>query len=348
MPQQPIDLALVSPSGTTHQSIETKTDAMGIAVAQFTLPASATAGNWVVQSRPKSDAQAWAEIPVQVIQTNPAPFEAAVMFDKPRYLPGDEVRARVRVVDRQQQILDRARLSFAAKFQEKTLTEQTQMLDDKGEALIKLKLPADAKAQDSAGLAFGIDKDGTRQFFQHPIPLAASNLAVQLMPESGSLVAGVENSVYFMATTPTGDPVDLAGRLVDRTGDGVAQFKSEFLGMGRFKFTPKESAEYQVEPAPQASQAGTVNLKSNVLIAKAGVGFSLPNPIIGSKESIRVDCLTSPNYLQGRNGAEVLFELRLHDQTVSKQLVRLTKPTERIELAVPQLTQAELHVCFIC
>ena len=47
------------------------------------------------------------------------------------------------------------------------------------------------------------------------MPVVGRNVIVEFFPEGGNLVAGVPCRVYFRATTPAGQPVDIRGTLTD-------------------------------------------------------------------------------------------------------------------------------------
>src|SRR5262249_8429735 len=88
-----------------------------------------------------------------------------------------------------------------------------------------------------------------------PIPIVLKKLRVEFFPEGGDLVAGLANRVYFQVRTTLGKPADLTGRILedgkpldvavatlnDAKEPGVNQ------GMGRFEFTPKPKARYELQ-----------------------------------------------------------------------------------------------------
>lgn len=67
---------------------------------------------------------------------------------------------------------------------------------------------------------------------------------VQFLPEGGHLLAGVKNVIGIKAIDDTGKGTRASGIILDQNGKEIASFKSNFLGLGRFSFTPKKGISY--------------------------------------------------------------------------------------------------------
>jgi hypothetical protein len=70
------------------------------------------------------------------------------------------------------------------------------------------------------------------------------DFTVQLLPEGGSLVAGLESRVAFKAVDATGLPLNIQGNVVDGKKNAVATLTAAHDGMGTFTFTPKPGETY--------------------------------------------------------------------------------------------------------
>jgi hypothetical protein len=70
------------------------------------------------------------------------------------------------------------------------------------------------------------------------VTLVPREAKMQLFPEGGDLVAGVENAVAFKANDQFGLPVTVKGVLQDRSGKELLAFESVHDGMGKFLLTP--------------------------------------------------------------------------------------------------------------
>jgi hypothetical protein len=71
------------------------------------------------------------------------------------------------------------------------------------------------------------------------------DVGIEFFPESGSLIAGVENTVAFKASDWSGIGREVSGGIFNSAGDTVALFASEYLGMGKFTFTPSDGEDYR-------------------------------------------------------------------------------------------------------
>ena len=98
---------------------------------------------------------------------------------------------------------------------------------------------------------------GERQSLTRPIPINLRKIEVAFYPEGGELVEGLENRVYFAASTPLGKPVRFSGRLLaKRAGEGkdysdndraVRTVETIHDGMGVFSFVPHPGETYRLK-----------------------------------------------------------------------------------------------------
>lgn len=111
---------------------------------------------------------------------------------------------------------------------------------------------------------------------------------LQFMPEGGQLTLGINNVMAFKALNIRGRGIEVTGKLYNQSGDSVASFASEYLGMGKLVFKPEAGKTYYAAldadpkvhyPLPQADNrlqmcvsdgdsVFTVRLKSNTLEVK--------------------------------------------------------------------------------
>lgn len=68
---------------------------------------------------------------------------------------------------------------------------------------------------------------------------------LQFFPEGGQLVADINTRIAFKAVNEAGLAQNVTGFVLAQSGDTVASFKSEHLGMGRFQFAPKTGESYR-------------------------------------------------------------------------------------------------------
>ncbi|MCL3780699.1 hypothetical protein EMN47_09910 [Prolixibacteraceae bacterium JC049] len=67
---------------------------------------------------------------------------------------------------------------------------------------------------------------------------------VQWLPESGTMLAGIENKVAFRSENNRGEGESIQGVIVSLKGDTLTGFKSNEQGIGCVKFMPKEGEKY--------------------------------------------------------------------------------------------------------
>lgn len=92
---------------------------------------------------------------------------------------------------------------------------------------------------------------------------------LQFMPEGGRMVAGLPVRIGFKAIGEDGLGADIGGEIYDSKGTLMGRFKSDYKGMGSFKFTPAANETYTAEvklpngatrkyPLPAVAASGTV------------------------------------------------------------------------------------------
>lgn len=67
---------------------------------------------------------------------------------------------------------------------------------------------------------------------------------VQFFPEGGYLIADIPSTIAFKGISGDGLGIAIKGKVVDQSGQEVATFESQHLGMGKFTLTPKTDAVY--------------------------------------------------------------------------------------------------------
>ena len=78
------------------------------------------------------------------------------------------------------------------------------------------------------------------------IPLGKDGLDLQFYPESGNLVAGIENKIAFTSTDNFGNPINITGVLMNQKGNRLKEIISDRDGMGVFNITPLPNETYYV------------------------------------------------------------------------------------------------------
>jgi hypothetical protein len=94
---------------------------------------------------------------------------------------------------------------------------------------------------------------------RHPVPqvkkdaIAPGKVRVKFFPEGGTLVAGLENRVYFVARNSQNEPISLSGAMIAKEHDSasrdeeVGAIQTTFRGMGTFSFVPQTGETYRLK-----------------------------------------------------------------------------------------------------
>ncbi|MES2278017.1 MAG: hypothetical protein V4592_18455 [Bacteroidota bacterium] len=88
----------------------------------------------------------------------------------------------------------------------------------------------------------------------------AGDIDLQLMPEGGSLVAGLYNKIGFKAIGEDGLGADVEGRIVNSKNEDIVAFKSLHNGMGCFTMVPNAGDTYTAKLKLPGGQEKNYNL----------------------------------------------------------------------------------------
>src|SRR6185503_16574290 len=124
------------------------------------------------------------------------------------------------------------------------IARPTAIVGKDGAATLRFRLPATIGDGDGL-LTASVTDGGATESIQRRIPIQTGRVAVTFYPEGGDLIAGLPSRVYFSASSPLGEPVDVAGKIVDDTNTQVAQFKTSFRGKGSVELAPVAGRHYR-------------------------------------------------------------------------------------------------------
>ncbi len=202
----------------------TETDKFGIASAEFVLADEVNLGTYHLRAL-MGDAQAQAntaEIALEVERYVLPKFKVAVEFTqkngKPKrdYRPGDHVTGTVRASYFFGKPVTDAEITIKASSMDVTVFEaasSTGRTDTGGAYSFDLKLPAYFAGRPlSQGAARALIEATVKDSASHaetrgePITISESPLLITAVPEGGTLIPGVENEVFLLASYPDGSP----------------------------------------------------------------------------------------------------------------------------------------------
>ena len=131
---------------------------------------------------------------------------------------------------------------------------------------------------------------------------------LKFFPEGGNLIAGVKSNVAFEATSQYGTPLDIEGRIENKQGEVVTNFKVSHEGRGLFEYTPKDGDKAIVE---YNGQKHTFTLPKSI-----EMGYAMTVDNISSADSIKISIRKSPNLETSPLGVTILNGGKLYNYAI--------------------------------
>ncbi len=293
----------------------------GVGTCEFAIDEEQAGGKYTMVARSSSGEFAEARRDFYIRPYRTPTLNKYLEFVRDSFGPGDEVVAKFRVERAEGGAMANAPLRILAEVDDHpNLINLETAADEYGAYEIRFALPDDVKA--SGGLLSVTVNDAGRETIIKAIPVNLGDVSVEFFPESGDLVAGVENRVYFHAYDSMDKPVHVAGRILDSRDQEVAAAKTIHEGRGRFRFTPVKGESYSLKIDTPAGAAdgrhlpNTGNLQFVTLNTGEGV-FAAGEPIALQVQSTQCDRLLAVTAVC--RGAVAGQQVVSSDQFVSRE-----------------------------
>ena len=211
-----------------------------------------------------------------------------------------------------------------------TLKSGRSVTDKDGNLMLDFKATSGLTA---ANVKVEIDKEGKAVNTAVQIN-QASELDLQIFPEGGTIVEGLQCRMAVKCIGPDGYGKDIEGRIVDNNGETVTTFKTDHHGMGQFFLAPERGKTY----------TAVTNIKPTKVTLPAaspeGIVFSTytNNPdtiMIRVNASPAMYAARSVWHLAGVSGNELVI---LNDFALNRPIVSLKLPCKELPAGVIQLT----------
>jgi len=260
-------------------------------------------------------------------------LKTQIRFLRDGYGPGEEVVAMLHAERAEGGVPENANVAVVARVDDRETFRGPISLDHLGDGIARFRLPSQIERGEGT-LAFIIDDQGIVETATKSLPILLQTVDVTIYPESGELVAGLENRVYVEAFTPTKKPADISGIVLDDTGAEVARFGTEHEGRARFAFTPRASASYAlkiIEPQGISTRFPLPAVKPSGAVLRA------TQDIFGKSEPVVVEVAATLN--------DVLVTISKREAIVSRQAMSAHngRPTP-VQLSVPATADGVLTV----
>ena len=240
---------LVGPRGEVVRTVSRIRQTAGRATNNLDLGSNISGGLYTVRATTAAGVVGEREV---VIAAYERPrIKKKLDFLREGYGPGDQVEAIVTVERGAGGLLVDHPVSIAPSLGGVALPRFEAKTNERGEALLNFKLPDDAAG--TGLLTVLVEEGGVTESISRPIPLLTRALDVQLFPEGGDLVTGLDSRVYVQVRNAWGEPADATGRLVAADGTVLSAFRTVHDGLGRFDLPATQQGAHieLIEPAGQ-------------------------------------------------------------------------------------------------
>lgn len=319
-PAQPIlvRVALKNPQDQTVAMVDLPTGEGGIAAKEFKVAEQFVSGSYTLSVEPLDARQTPVQSTQQRLEVVRDLRSPDIVLDHLRYLPGDTVSGTVRGGGGQPST-DRATIRFPNQPPvEVKIEPELQAMSSppgiesaKGKNAKKSASPAppplsQPRPMSSAArfqvpipkqvppgakfLPFTMElKDGEkRQEFRGVVPLEPTDYDIDLFPEGGDLIAGVENRVYYRVRAKSGEPTLSDGQVILITGKNEIVDSPYKLGLGYFDFTPDTKETYTIRITSPVKTSEVAQPFAKLGVRAGGVVLHVPTAVGKQGDPIRL------------------------------------------------------------
>lgn len=244
-----VHIELLNPKGTIEKTINVIAK-NGVAAGDFKIDEEALGGIYKVRAYTNwmknlgEDNRFEKEVQVQEVVL--PHLKMKLDFEKKAFGPGDEVVAKLELNTNENNPLANYKVKFVANLDGKQIVAKADATDENGLQYLKFNLPKDLKTNDGL-LNVMIEYNGTTESISRSIPIVLNKIKVDIFPEGGDLVTGLESKVAFRALNEFNKPADIEGVLLNQNGNQITSFSSFHQGMGAFTFIPKPHETYHIK-----------------------------------------------------------------------------------------------------
>jgi hypothetical protein len=187
--------------------------------------------------------------------------------------------------------------------------------------------------------AFGFERDiiiNNNETIKKPAK-SENNTMVNVFPEGGELITGLNSLVAFKATDRFGKPVNIKGLLVNQLGKTLDTVKVRHDGMGIFRLTPKTGETYSLKWIDPSGNTGMIGIPVN---KKEGITLSVTTNNEFAKVKVERTASVPENHkrlsLLVHMNQVVLFKVSLN--AADKQMLSANIPIEGLNTGILQFS----------
>ncbi|QDV05110.1 A-macroglobulin complement component [Planctomycetes bacterium Poly30] len=239
----------------------------GVVAGGWIVPENAAGGRYHLQLLSGDGSFAYERLAFEVRRFEPPQLSKKVTLSRRTFAPSEQGSALVAIEKIAGGAVAGAEIKATVLVDGERVWGEETLLDERGEAAFTFDLPDEVLRGEGRFVA-RVRVGGVVETVVEPFVIPVNDIAANVYPESGALVAGVLGRVYFDVHDAAGRPTSAAGRVVNSRGVRVANFRTEHLGRGRFELTPEPGESYFMEfevpdsplsiPLPAAVEHGAV------------------------------------------------------------------------------------------
>ena len=243
----PVRFELIDPSGAAvpGESLEGVTD-RGVGCGAFRIAKTAPGGKYTLVAKSLDGFFPEERHEFDVRAYRVPQLKKELEFDRRSYGPGDTVSASFTAVHAEGGSADGAKVKVVAKVDDETVFQRRMTTNADGSVAIEFAIPDHVSIGDGQ-LSVTVDAGSVVETKSKAIPIQVGKIAVDFYPEGGYLVSGLNNRVYFVARNMLGEPIDIRGEIMSRSGEVVATVETVRDGMGKFQFQPDPRQRYYLK-----------------------------------------------------------------------------------------------------
>ena len=217
----------------------------GVAFAEFELPRFQPGGTHTLVASSPTDAFPEVRREFEVRPYATPTLRQKLDFARDSYHLGDEVEADLSVELADGSAARQVPLAVTAEAGGRTFFNLHTTTDDQGAHRFRFRLPETIDSGDAV-LSVTAGKEAKNRIHE-PIPIHQGPVSVEFFPESGELVQGVANRVYFFAHDVQEKPVHIQGHVVDGQGRRWRRCRRSTTGAAYSRSQPQLGQSYQLE-----------------------------------------------------------------------------------------------------
>lgn len=255
-------------------------------------------------------------------------FKVSVETDRPYYAPGQTLKATVQgdyffgkpVAGGSVEAMLRDDYHGLSVGEAKVAT------DPEGKATIEFLLPDSMKGKASLHVTL-TDSAGQQQQRSIERTVAAESLQIDVVPEGGRLVRGVQNRVFFQTTTPDGRPVQ--ARLVVHAAERRQELDTDSTGAATLTLDAIDApVELRVTASAEGELHGQRTLRLETGVSDSDYLFRADRNALRTGETLTLT-------VEGSGREPVFFDVLKDGQTILTDVIAVSEGRGEHQLELP-------------